>query len=212
MASSTYHHGDLKNALIRAGIEILSRDGVQGLSLRKAARIAGVSHAAPYAHFADKQALIAAISTEGHKRLHARVTSVLEAHPADPLRQLVEVAWAYVQFGLEEPAHFRVTFSGAVEKEHEYPALVEMTGRNFGMVRDLVRRCQAAGILATGEADLIALTVWGLVHGFVSLLQEGQVSHTLLDRHKRRELLILVLDQVTLPHLDPQDLAEAPAG
>jgi len=203
MASGTYHHGDLKNALIRAGVEILSKDGLPGLSLRKVARVAGVSHAAPYAHFADKQALIAAISMEGHKRLHARVTGVLEAHPADPLRQLVEVAWAYVQFGLEEPAHFRITFSGAVEKEREYPALVEMTGRNFGMVRDLVRRCQAAGILAAGEADLIALTVWGLVHGFVSLLQEGQVSHTLLDRHKRRELLILVLDQVTLPHLDP---------
>ncbi len=212
MASGTYHHGDLKNALIRAGIEILSRDGVQGLSLRKTARIAGVSHAAPYAHFADKQALIAAISTEGHNLIHARVTGVLEAHPADPLRQLVEVAWAYVQFGLEEPAHFRVTFSGAVEKEHEYPALVEMTGRNFGMVRDLVKRCQAAGILAAGEADLITLTVWGLVHGFVSLLQEGQVSHTLLDRHTQRELLILVLDQVTLPHLDPQDFPEAPAG
>ena len=62
----SYHHGDLKNALIKAGADILSNEGVSALSLRKVARKAGVSHAAPYAHFTDKQALIAAISTEGY--------------------------------------------------------------------------------------------------------------------------------------------------
>ena len=73
---NTYHHGDLKNALIQAGIEILSIEGVKGLSLRRVAKRAGVSHAAPYAHFKDKQALVAAISTEGYKKLFAQLTQI----------------------------------------------------------------------------------------------------------------------------------------
>jgi AcrR family transcriptional regulator len=205
MPARKYHHGDLKNALIKAGVEILSKDGVSGLSLRKVAQKAGVSHAAPYAHFADKQALIAAISTEGHKKIHEKITQAMEQHPDDPLRQLIETAWAYVEFGLAEPDHFRITFSGAVEKERDYPALVEMTGKNFGLVRQLVARCQAAGILDPGEPDLVAMGVWGLVHGFVSLLQEDQVSHAVLDHYSLREMLIFTLNQISRVKIDLQE-------
>ena len=102
----SYHHGDLKNALIEAGADILSKDGVSALSLRKVAQKAGVSHAAPYAHFADKQALIAAISTEGYKQTAtSRSRRSAEQYRADPLRRLVEASWAYVQFALDEPDH-----------------------------------------------------------------------------------------------------------
>ena len=70
MTSNTYHHGNLKEALIAAGLEILSEQGVEGLSLRKVAKKVGVSHTAPYNHFSDKQALLAAISTAGHEQLY----------------------------------------------------------------------------------------------------------------------------------------------
>jgi AcrR family transcriptional regulator len=203
----SYHHGDLKNALIEAGIEILARDGVNGLSLRKVARKAGVSHAAPYAHFADKQALVAAIATDGHRKIHARFVGIMERYPDDPLRQLVETAWAYVEFGFEEPDHFRITFSGAVEKERDYPALVEMTAENFGILRALVVRCQTAGILAPGEPDLAAVGVWGLIHGFVSLIQEGQISHSVLSHYSLWEMLIFLLNQVSRVKIDPQEFA-----
>jgi AcrR family transcriptional regulator len=204
MPTKKYHHGDLKNALIEAGVEILSGEGVPGLSLRKVAQKAGVSHAAPYAHFNDKQALIAAISTEGHKKIYERVKQVLEEYPDEPLRQFIETAWVYVMFGLDKPDHFRITFSGAVEKERDYPALVEMTSKNFALVRQLVVRCQAAEILVEGEPDLVAVGVWGLVHGFVSLLQEGQVSHSILDHFTRREMLIFTLNQISRVRIDPQ--------
>ncbi|RPJ50498.1 MAG: TetR/AcrR family transcriptional regulator, partial [Chloroflexi bacterium] len=98
MLAKTYHHGDLKNALIEAGIEILAKEGVNGLTLRKAARQAGVSHAAPYAHFTDKQALIAAISTEGYRRFYEQITRIAERYEADPLRQFTEGAWVYMKF------------------------------------------------------------------------------------------------------------------
>ncbi len=134
MPRKTYHHGDLKNALIKAGVDILAKEGVAGLSLRKVAQKAGVSHTAPYAHFTDKQALIAAISTEGFRMLYEQLTAVRMKYQDDPRRQLVEAAWAYVQFAQNEPAHFRVAFSSAVEHEKDYPALLEMIRKSYGEV------------------------------------------------------------------------------
>ena len=198
----SYHHGDLKNALIKAGADILSKEGVSALSLRKVAHRAGVSHAAPYAHFADKQALIAAISTEGYKKLYEKIAQVAGQYQADPLRRLVEASWAYVQFALDEPDQFKVTLSGMIEKEQDYPAFVETARETFSLVVDIVAQCQQAGILRAGPADLVAVSAWSLIHGFVTLLLENQVSHTVLDRYGVREMFIFTLNQITLVELD----------
>lgn len=199
----TYHHGDLKNALIAAGAEILSNEGVGALSLRKVAQKAGVSHTAPYAHFADKQALIAAISTEGYRRLYEKIYAVGQRYHGDPVRRLVEGAWAYVQFALDDPDHFKITLSGAVEKEKDYPAFVEISQQSFALVVEIVEECQAAGILKQGPADLMAVSVWSLIHGFVSLVLEDQISHAVLDRYSLREMLIFALNQITRVELKP---------
>lgn len=198
----SYHHGDLKNALIEAGADILSKDGVSGLSLRKVAQKAGVSHTAPYAHFADKQALIAAISTEGYKKLYEQIAQVAEQYRLDPLRRLIESSWAYVQFALDEPDHFKVTLSGMIEKEQDYPAFVETARQTFGLVVEVVTQCQQAGILRQGAPDLTAVSIWALIHGFVTLLLENQISHTVLDRYTVREMFIFTLNQITLVELD----------
>jgi AcrR family transcriptional regulator len=198
-----YHHGDLKNALIEAGIDILASEGVNGLTLRKAARQAGVSHAAPYAHFADKQALIAAISTEGYRRFFEQITAVVTRYENDPLRQVIEGAWAYMKFALDDPAHFRITFSGVVEKEKDHPALVDATAQSFAQVVHIVERCQQTGILNPEPPDLLAVSIWSAVHGLVSLLISGQISHTLLERFTPRELLVRTLSQFTRVELPP---------
>ena len=192
----TYHHGDLKNALIEAGVEILAKDGVSGLSLRKVASRAGVSHAAAYAHFVDKQALIAAISTEGFRQLYKRVSAVAEEYKTKPSRQLVEAAWAYVQFAMDDRDRFKVMFSGVLEKEKEYPEFVTESQRNFQLVKRVVEANQASGVLRSGPSDLVALSAWGIVHGFVMLLLEGQISHTVLERASLRELVEFQLGQI----------------
>jgi AcrR family transcriptional regulator len=195
MATTTYHHGDLKNALIQAGMEILAREGVGGLSLRKVAKQAGVSHAAPYAHFTDKQALIAAISTEGFKQLYSQIESVKETYRTDPETLLIETAWAYVQFALHAPDRFKLMFSSVLEKEKDYPDFVEISQKNFRQVVEIIEICQEAGILKTGDPDLIALSLWGAVHGFVSLLLEGQISHTVLEKAALKDILIFIIQR-----------------
>ncbi len=194
----TYHHGDLKNALIKAGVEILAKDGVWGLSLRKVALKAGVSHSAPYAHFADKQALIAAISTEGFRQLYERMSVVTEEYKSRSEMQLIEVAWAYVQFAMDDPDRFKVMFSGVLEKEKEYTEFVAESQRNFQLVKMIVEANQASGKLRGGPSDLAALSVWGGVHGFAMLLLEGQIPHTILEQKNLRELVEFQLKQIML--------------
>jgi AcrR family transcriptional regulator len=197
MKTSSYHHGDLKNALIQAGVQVLAGKGVNGLSLREVAKRAGVSHSAPYAHFADKQALIAAIATEGHTHIHDVITTIFEQYPDDPLQQLIETGCAYLRFGLDEPDLFKITFSGVVEQEHNHPDLVKITKENFFLIRQLVSRCQAASIFAPGPEDLIAQNLWGSVYGLVTLLQQGQISSTVLDHYSPRQILLFTLDLMT---------------
>ncbi|MCE9646752.1 MAG: TetR/AcrR family transcriptional regulator [Chloroflexi bacterium] len=194
----SYHHGDLKNALIKAGVEILAKDGVSGLSLRKVAGRAGVSHSAPYSHFADKQALIAAISTEGFRQLYERESTVADLYADQPSKQLIEAAWAYVQFAMDDPDRFKVMFSAVLEKEKEYPEFVSESQRNFQLVRRIIEANQAAGVLRSGPSDLIALSAWGIVHGFVMLWLEGQISHAVLEKSSLRELVEFQLRQIML--------------
>ncbi|HNB50313.1 MAG TPA: TetR/AcrR family transcriptional regulator [Anaerolineales bacterium] len=192
-----YHHGDLKNALIRAGTEILAREGVAGLSLRKVAKQAGVSHAAPYAHFADKQSLIAAISTEGFRQLDERVRATREAQATSPTRLLEEVAWAYLQFALEDPDRFKIMFSSILEKEKEYPEFVDMSQKTFQQVVEVIEKCQEAGILRKETVELMAVTIWGAVHGMVMLLLEGQISRRVQAQFSLREMVQFLLAQFT---------------
>ena len=204
VAEKQYHHGDLRNSLIQAGMEILAEEGGGALSLRKVASRAGVSHAAPYAHFTDRQDLIAAISTEGFRQLYERIKAVVEANPHDLANRLVEVAWAYVKFAMENSSLFKIMFSGILEEENKYPEFVNISHETFFQLVRLVQECQQGGLLRPGPADVLALSLWSLVHGFVSLLLEKQISHTILEGISAKELLCQTLNQITLVKLTPQ--------
>ncbi len=198
MTRTTYHHGDLKNSLIEAGIEILAKEGVGGLSLRKVARKAGVSHAAPYAHFADKQALIAAIAAEGHRKIHERLTAVWASQSGDPLRLLAGSAWTYISFGLEFPDYYKVTFSGTLENEHSHPEFVEYSQRNSQLLKNIIEQCRNAGILQTKEINsgIQAISLWGQLHGLVSLIIQGQIPGSLLVSTQPQDMLLVALRQL----------------
>lgn len=205
MTKINYHHGDLRNSLIKAGAEILLKEGTAALTLRRVARQAGVSHSAPYAHFTDKQSLIAAISTQGFESLLDILQSVVNMHQSDPAQMLLEFAYAYSEFAIANPAYFKLMFSGILEDEHEYKDFVNLSTRGFDLLLDVVRICQDAGVLKKMDTEIQALNLWSLVHGHAALFLERQFSHLTLERVSLKKILHHALQQFTitcLPMID----------
>ena len=188
MKKEKYHHGDLKKALIDSGRNILRKEGINALTLRSAARAAGVSHSAPYAHFADKQDLLAAISTQGFLDLQERLTLSIEKYQISPRDLLIETGWSYIQFAMSEPACFKLMFSGILEDEHAHPEFMSAVRKTYQMLVNVVATCQKTNVLPAGSADETPVAVWSLVHGFVALHLERQFPGTVLEKHKLKEL------------------------
>ena len=106
-----------------------------------------------------------------------------------------------MNFALSDPDHFKVTLSGVVEKEDEHPAFVAVSKKSFALVVEIVRGCQAAGVLRAGPAESVAVAVWSLMHGLVSLLLENQIPRSVRGRGSMRALLIDTLNQIALVDL-----------
>jgi AcrR family transcriptional regulator len=166
-----YHHGALREALVGAALELLREE--QPLSLRAVARRAGVSHAAPYHHFADRRALVGAVAREGLRGLRSAVLAGAEGEE-DPGRQLLAAGVGYVRFALENRPLFRLMFSAELANREDLPelreahrelrsALLEMAGRRLG---------------PDTEADEVGFWVlrgWSSVHGLANLILDNQV-------------------------------------
>ena len=170
-----YHHGDLRNALIQAGLELLSEGGASALDLRKVARRAGVSHAAPYRHFPDKQALIAAINEEGFHRLAERIRCTLREVSDDAFEQLHAIARAYVQFAQENPWLMREMFSGLSIEREAFPSLYQASKTVFMLYVGVVQRGQERGSIIEGDPGALAGVLWSLLHGVAMLMIENQM-------------------------------------
>jgi AcrR family transcriptional regulator len=183
-----YQHGDLRHALIKAGLKLLSERGVEGLSLRAAAELAGVSHAAPYRHFRDKNALVAAIAEEGFRLLTAAMRAELATCAREGVLARVRAAGqGYVAFAVAHPAHLRTIFGEASWPESgkgggpETDAVRAAGQEAYGVLRALVVEGLDTKRLRAGDADQIALAAWSLVHGLSRLLVDGQLGPVRTD-------------------------------
>jgi AcrR family transcriptional regulator len=177
-----YQHGNLRQALVQAGLKLLSEGGLEALSLRAAAQLAGVSHAAPYRHFRDRDDLVSAIAEQGFLLLtEAMQTELSRCRRPDAQSQLEALGQGYVGFALAHPAYLRVIFGGVIDKTNPPEGLLAAGQQSYGLLRGAVARGLERGELRGGDPDTIALACWSMVHGF-SMLCIDQALPSFVDR------------------------------
>lgn len=161
----SYHHGDLRAACLRAAMELLEESGSEALSLRAVARRAGVSRAAPYRHYVDREALISAVASVGYRELAEHLVA---AHPSPVTPDdLAAVAVAYVQFALRRSALFRVMFAEPCDRDNA--ERVAATEAISSYVETIAVRC-----FPDTDPEAQANAIWALVHGLAMLHLDGK--------------------------------------
>lgn len=175
-----YHHGDLRAALLREAGRVLAVSGPEALSLRELARALGVSHNAPYKHFANRDALLAALAAEGFRELtddgHA---AARDAQPGEAMRAR---ALAYIRFALRRPAVFKLMFSRDVSGR-AHAELADAARAGFFALRQAL-----TGGATDRAANDTALAAWAFVHGIAHLLIDGQIPEALSAGRSPEEL------------------------
>lgn len=164
-AKNTYHHGDLRQSLINAAIALISEEGISELSLRQVARRVGVSHNAPYRHFEDKEALLAAVAEQGFQSLLVAIETARQGIPPDSPQRLEAIGVAYVHFALAHPFHYRLMFGDYRCNLSKYSALAEAAQQSFMVLVNTIREGQMAGIFRLADPVDMARVAWSLVHG-----------------------------------------------
>jgi AcrR family transcriptional regulator len=174
---SPYHHGDLPRALVDAAQHLIEQGDSARLTLRAAAQAAGVSVAAPYRHFADREALLAAVLAKGFREL-ARRTEKARRAKRDARAALLAVGIAYVGFAADHPAIYRLMFGPDCDKA-AHPDLLAAGSEAFAVLTRAVSDCAARGLINAAEVQQAALAGWALSHGLASLHADGILAATI---------------------------------
>lgn len=180
-AEKTYHHGDLRRALLDAALVILQTKDVKSLSLRAVAREAGVSHTAPYRHFADKAALLAAVAEEGFVEFGQYLQNAVDASGAEPIASLKATGIAYIRYALQHPVHFRLMFNHHAltpDSKTVSSSLHTTSKATFQILVDIISAGQAEGKVVTGDPKTLATGRWAQVHGLAMLMLDGMLPST----------------------------------
>lgn len=198
-----YHHGDLRRALLDATLGLVEEHGLQGFTLRAAARAAGVTPGASYHHFADKEALLAAVAEEGFA-LFRRALEAAIAEPAASARERSHhVGTAYVLFAVEHPTRFRVMVGYGADAQCRQPSLAAIAMGTYQLVRDiLVEGLHDGGVRPVSDAEVLGW--WSVVHGLAFLAIDGHLGK-LGASPKRAQVLV----QEVIAALDTRNPAPA---
>ena len=175
-----YHHGNLKEALVRAALALIAEKGPAGFTFADAARWAGVSPAAPYRHFRDRDALLANVALQGFERFAAMLATAWNGGKPDVLTAFDNLGKAYLAFARAEPAYYSAMFEAGVALDTD-PALRVASERAFAVLRAAAERLVAM-MPAPGRppALMVALHIWSMTHGIASLFARGDAARRAL--------------------------------
>jgi AcrR family transcriptional regulator len=172
LVTKTYHHGDLRDAVLAAAAEVIARDGVEQLSLRSVAAELGVSHTAPRHHFGSREGVFTALATQGYRGLAEAIDAVSAVGGS-----FAEVGAAYVEFAVSHPGHFAVMFRPDLV-DGDDPDLAAATERTSSQLRTGASAATGStpAEVTPAEVTLAATAAWSLVHGLATLLLSGAVD------------------------------------
>jgi len=172
--STPYHHGNLRRALIDAALDMIAEHGVKSLSIREVAKNAGVSHAAPYRHFKDKEDLLCAVAIEGFDMVIQDTLKRFERFKDAPLSRFHESGLAYIDFAAAYPSHYRVMFASG---EHNVSEVLDKRSKEaFMILYTSIAECQEAKLVRPLDTFELAMAAWSIVHGYAMLVIDGFIK------------------------------------
>lgn len=185
MGNAEYHHKNLKDALIENGLKLFDEVGYDKFSLRKVAKACGVSEAAPYRHFANKDSLLIAIISQAYEKFDEALKKAVSEYPDDADSQLREMAYLYVKFFIENPEYMKFLFFSDVSKR------IEMTEGSFKLSGNMVkpyqtfihamekykRQSDEKDLQNNANINAMILACWGLAHGIAVLLTQNEFHY-----------------------------------
>lgn len=166
-----YHHGQLREALIKSAQQLLHTEGIEALSLRALAKSAGVTQAAPYSHFRDKDDLLATIAEAGFQRLSLQMAEDATGLKDASARVRALMA-SYIRFACENKALFRLMFGREVADMKKYPTLAMTAGKSYSLISAALAKRDGD----TTDTPILSVAVWSLCHGLTTLLLEDRIS------------------------------------
>jgi AcrR family transcriptional regulator len=175
-----YHHGNLREALIGSALELIDARGVNGFTIAEAARLAGVSPAAPYRHFRDADALLAEVGLRGYDRLTDQLAKAWNGGRPKPVRAFEDLGRAYLAFARREPAYYAAMFDSRLVLS-AHPGLQAAADRAFAVLRESADHVAATlPNVRRPPSLMMALHIWAMAHGIVSLfVRKGPFRHKL---------------------------------
>ncbi len=183
MKTKTYHHGDLKNALISASIKIIEDEGLQNLSIRYAAKKVGVSHTAPYRHFKKREDLLVAIAIKGFEILDEMIGQAISSCAKEHEDRMLEDAGrAYIDFAKNNSNYYRIMYGNYINDKTGKPELFKAMDTPF---RNLVKIANKYQQVDEKELQFIVFSAWSLLHGYSSLIIDN-----IEDESVRSEIFI----------------------
>jgi len=176
-AERGYHHGNLKEALLQAALDLIGKKGAAGFTFADAARMAGVSPAAPYRHFRDRDELLSSIAQRGFEQFEALLTAAWDDGRPDTLTAFERVGKAYLAFASEEPAYYSAMFESGLPADAN-PPLMAASERAFAVIRAAAERLAALSPpgVPRPPAMMMALHIWSMSHGVASLFARGDAA------------------------------------
>lgn len=171
-----YHHGDLRTALVETAARMAAETGPTSVTLREVARRAGVSQAAPYHHFADKAALLAAVAEEGFRLFDAHQAEALAEAPEEPVERLAALGVSYLRFALASPHYFQVMFRPSLVECTRSPDFDTLAGRAFQRLLTVTTEARRASGRTDADPYPAALAMWAIPHGLAGLALEQSAT------------------------------------